>query len=124
MSRKNNTAFEAAPRRANPGGIVGIVEGKVGTVAMASVLWDQKGKSRRMWEKVSNAECLDGRDSQTKFLHAQIIHVFVGEVLEELESTHVIRVCRSHGCHAGLASLLAVEVGDGHSGALVGTFLT
>jgi hypothetical protein len=50
-----------------PWGIVELVGRKVETVAIASVLGYQKGKSRRTWKKVSKAGTLGGKNSQTRF---------------------------------------------------------
>jgi hypothetical protein len=50
-----------------PWGIVELVGRKVETVAIASVLGYQKGKSRWTWKKVSKAETLGGKNSQTRF---------------------------------------------------------
>ena len=73
--------------------------------------------------EASEWESSHGKNGEVGILCPHIIHILIGEILEEFESTHVIGICRRDGCHAGFAGLLSDEVGGRDGGALVGAVL-
>ena len=71
-----------------------------------------------VWDALTIKD-LECENVQVGFLCLQIIHVFIGKVLEEFEAAKVIGVTGTHGSHTGLPGMLVSGAGGSHDGAVI-----